>query len=103
MRISIWEGRQWQSGCLSAQASVTCSQIDAAVGVSLAGQSFDEGLFELGVGGYLGASYYLNDTIALLIGCNIGYDMLSVSLDSGEIGFSGDFYVSPSLSVGFRY
>ena len=77
--------------------------IDAAVGVSLAGQSFDEGLFELGVGGYLGASYYLNDTIALLIGCNIGYDMLSVSLDSGEIGFSGDFYVSPSLSVGFRY
>ena len=40
---------------------------------------------------------------ALLIGCNLGYDMLGVNLDTGNTGFSGDFYVSPVLSVGFRY
>ncbi len=77
--------------------------IDAAIGVSLAGESIVEDLFELGIGGYLGASYYINDAVALLIGCNIGYDMLSVGLNTGEAGFAGDFYVSPSLSVGFRY
>lgn len=78
--------------------------IDLALGASLSGQKLkDEGLFELGVGGYLGATYYLNDMIALLIGCNIGYDMLGVDFATGNTGFSGDFHVSPSLSVGFRY
>lgn len=77
--------------------------VDIAIGASLAGQEFGEGLFELGIGGYIGATYYLNSTIALLIGCSIGYDMLSASLDSGSTGFSGDFHVSPSMSVGFRY
>ncbi len=77
--------------------------VDIAIGASLAGQEFGEGLFELGIGGYIGATYYLNSTIVLLTGCSIGYDMLSVSLDSGNTGFSGDFHVSPSVSVGFRY
>lgn len=79
--------------------------LDIAVGAALAGQSFtsDNGLFELGVGGYVGLTYYATDAIALLLGCNIGYDMLSVGLSTGETGFSGDFYVSPSVSVGFRY
>ena len=44
-----------------------------------------------------------NNAIALLIGCNLGYDMLGVDLDTGDVGFSGDFYVSPSLSIGIRY
>ena len=78
--------------------------IEVAIGASLAAQSFsDTGLFELGVGGYLGATYYLDDAIALLIGCNIGYDMLGVDLNDGDACFYGDFYVSPSLSIGFRY
>lgn len=78
--------------------------IDLAVGASLSGRNFkDEALFGLGIGGYLGATYYLNNTVALLIGCNTGYDMLKVDLDTGNTGFSGDFHVSPSLSVGFRY
>ena len=55
------------------------------------------------IGGYIGATYYLNNAIALLIGCNLGYDMLGVDLDTGDVGFSGDFYVSPSLSIGIRY
>lgn len=77
--------------------------IELAVGASLAGQAFWESLFELGIGSYIGATYYINDTIALLIGCNIGYDMLGVDLNTAAAVFSGDFYVSPSLSVGFRY
>lgn len=78
--------------------------VDLAVGASLSGRDFkDKGLFGLGVGGYLGATYYLNDVVALLFGCNIGYDMLGVDLDTGDVGFSGDFSVAPSLSVGFRY
>ena len=78
--------------------------IDVAIGASLATQVFsDTNLFELGVGGYVGATYYLNDAIALLIGCNIGYDMLGIDLNTADASFSGDFYVSPSLSIGFRY
>ena len=78
--------------------------IDVAIGASLATQVFsDTNLFELGVGGYVGATYYLNDAIVLLIGCNIGYDMLGIDLNTADASFSGDFYVSPSLSIGFRY
>lgn len=77
--------------------------IDVAIGASLAWQYIGTGIFDLGIGGYLGATYYLNNAIALLIGCNLGYDMLGVNLDTGDTGFSGDFYVSPVLSVGFRY
>ena len=72
--------------------------------IALATQVFsDTNLFELGVGGYVGATYYLNDAIVLLIGCNIGYDMLGIDLNTADASFSGDFYVSPSLSIGFRY
>lgn len=77
--------------------------IDVAIGASLAGQYIGTGIFDLGIGGYIGATYYLNNAIALLIGCNLGYDMLGVDLDTGDVGFSGDFYVSPSLSIGIRY
>ena len=77
--------------------------IDVAIGASLAWQYIGTGIFDLGIGGYIGAIYYLNNAIALLIGCNLGYDMLGVNLDTGNTGFSGDFYVSPVLSVGFRY
>ena len=77
--------------------------IDVAIGASLAGQYIGTRIFDIGIGGYIGATYYLNNTIALLIGCNLGYDMLGVNLDTGDTGFSGDFYVSPSLSIGFRY
>ena len=78
--------------------------IDVAIGASLATQFFsDINLFELGIGGYVGATYYLNDAIALLLGCNIGYDMLGINLNTADASFSGDFYVSPSLSIGFRY
>lgn len=77
--------------------------IDAAVGVSATGEWFGgAGDFLLGIGGYLGATYYL-DSFALLIGCTLGYDMMSVGLDSGNIEYAGDFYVSPSISFGFRY
>lgn len=78
--------------------------IELALGASASGQWYaGEDIFDFGIGGYLGATYYLNDAFALLIGCNLGYDMLSIGLGDGEIGFSGDFYVSPSLSFGFRY
>ena len=91
--------------------------IDVAIGASLAGQYIGTETFDLGIGGYIGATYYLNNAIggyigatyylnnaiALLIGCNLGYDMLGVDLDTGDVGFSGDFYVSPSLSIGIRY
>ena len=77
--------------------------IDVAIGASLAWQYIGTGIFDLGIGGYIGATYYLNNAIALLIGCNLGYDMLCVDFDTGDIGFSGDFYISPSLSIGIRY
>ena len=77
--------------------------IDVAIGASLAEQYIGTGIFDLGIGGYIGATYYLNNAIALLIGCNLGYGMLGVNLDTGDTGFSGDFYVSPILSIGFGY
>lgn len=77
--------------------------IDTAAGVSLAYQDFNSNLFELGVGGYLGATYYWTDLVALLVGCNIGYDMWQLDLTTAENGFPGIFHVSPVLSVGFRY
>ena len=43
---------------------------------------------------------YSSDVISDI---NLGYDMLGVDLDTGDVGFSGDFYVSPSLSIGIRY
>ncbi|MDD7200859.1 MAG: hypothetical protein SPF89_03155 [Sphaerochaetaceae bacterium] len=77
--------------------------IDAALGLSASGQWFDEDFFELGIGGYLGATYRLSNRLSLLAGCTVGYDMLSVSLDDGDTGYSGDFFVSPSLGIGFNY
>lgn len=78
--------------------------IDTALGVSASGVWMNgSNDFQLGVGGYIGATYYMNDEIALLIGCNLGYDMLSVDLNTGKTGFAGEFYASPAISIGFRY
>mgnify|MGYP004699145361 CR=1 FL=1 len=78
--------------------------IDTALGLSVSGVwTGGKNDFQLGLGGYIGAAYYMNDRIALLIGCNLGYDMLSVNLATGAAGFSGEFYASPALSIGFRY
>ena len=78
--------------------------IDAALGLSASGVwTGGKNDIQLGLGGYIGATYYMNDRIALLIGCNLGYDMLSVNLATGAAGFSGEFYASPAVSIGFRY
>ena len=78
--------------------------IDAAFGLSASGVWFNSrNEFQLGVGGYIGATYYMNDMIALLIGCKLGYDMLSVDMNTGDTAFSGEFHASPAISIGFRY
>lgn len=77
--------------------------IDISAGIALANQNFGSNLLELGIGGYLGATYYCNDAVALLIGCNIGYDMWQVDMTTTATGYSGIFHVSPILSAGFRY
>ena len=78
--------------------------IDVAVGLSLSGEWIDaDDFFGLGIGGYLGAAYYMTDSIALMLGCTLGYDMLAVDLNTGDCSFYGNFYVSPSIAVGFRY
>lgn len=77
--------------------------IDAALGLSFTGNLFDDKTFGFGFGGYIGATYNLNDMIALLLGCTLGYDIMSVDLDNGNIDSACNFYVVPSLSIGFRY
>lgn len=78
--------------------------IDVALGLSASGEWIDvNDFFGLGIGGYLGATYYMTDNIALMLGCTLGYDMLAVDLNTGDCSFYGNFYVSPSVAVGFRY
>ena len=77
--------------------------IDAAIGASLSGEWTGESVFDLGIGGYLGSSYYINELVSIMLGLSLGYDMLEVDLTSGSTSFANDFHVSTSLSIGFCY
>ena len=77
--------------------------VDVALGLSLSGEWIETSEFGLGIGGYLGTTWHMNEMVALFLGCSLGYDMLGVSLDTGDTYFSGDFFVSPSLAIGFTY
>lgn len=77
--------------------------IDAAIGASLSGEWTGESVFDLGIGGYLGSSYYINELVSIMLGLSLGYDMLAVDLTNGSTSFANDFHVSPSLSIGFSY
>lgn len=76
--------------------------IDVALGLG-SSVNIDKN-FGLGIGGYVGAAYYLKSSnTALIIGSKLGFDMLSVDLHSGECSFDGVFYVTPVIGVGFCY
>ena len=78
--------------------------IELAIGASLTGADIGgEGRFMLGVGGFLGAVYNLSNGMNLNIGCQVGYDMLSVPFSGGTGSCSGVFYVTPSIGFGFNY
>lgn len=98
MTIRMLVGPSWRYVLTNVPMS-----IDAALGAALAGNFISSPAFTLGLGGYIGATYYVNPTLALLIGCELGGDFMSVDLRTGGIGYAGTFFVSPSLAVGIRY
>ncbi|MBO8443097.1 MAG: hypothetical protein IAC42_04985 [Spirochaetes bacterium] len=98
MTIRMLVGPSWRYMLTNVPMS-----IDVALGAALAGSFISSPAFTLGLGGYIGATYYLNPSLALLIGCELGGDLMSVDLRTGEVGWAGTFFATPSLALGIRY
>lgn len=75
--------------------------VNIALGLAAEGSSF--GFFSFGLGGYLGADWKVTDVFGLGIGTQIGSRFVDVNLNDGDFSISGDFFISPRVSVVFYY
>jgi len=60
-------------------------------------------LFRFGIGGYIGAVWHFAPKMNIILGTKLGSDFVSVDLSDNNWDISGDFFVIPMLSIGFKY